>query len=129
MKENLTTLFSKGWQIMIRTIIASMLVIGLTTSAFAFDATLVWDPSPSPDATSYNLYMSLDPAVAQPINVYPTTNLTYTLTGLDNAEVYYFAVTALDASGNESVYSNIVTSGDKQPPLPPGILTIQTTSN
>jgi Bacterial Ig-like domain (group 3)/Putative Ig domain/Galactose oxidase, central domain/Fibronectin type III domain/Kelch motif len=42
------------------------------------------------------------------VNNIPPTTLTYTVTGLTPDTLYYFTVTAFDAAGNESAYSNIV---------------------
>ena len=45
---------------------------------------------------------------------------TYTLTGLDDGETYYFAATALDDNNNESGYSNEV-SKTFAPSAPGGV--------
>ena len=69
--------------------------------------TLAWDPSPSPTVAGYNVY-------------YGTASLAYTyeqsagaatsatVPGLLPGTTYYFAVTALDAAGDESIFSNEV---------------------
>ncbi len=42
------------------------------------------------------------------VNAAPLTGTSFTDTGLRNAQTYYYVVTALDAPGNESGYSNEV---------------------
>ncbi len=100
---------------------ASILLVLLTVlsavPAFAKKVTLSWDASPS-EVTGYKVYYDTQSDTAfegidaiegdSPIDV--GNVLTYTVTGLYDDEDYYFAVTAYDASGNESTYSNIVAS-------------------
>jgi hypothetical protein len=74
--------------------------------ALAADVSLSWEASTS-TVTGYKVYVG----TASGTYGTPTTigNLTsYTVTGLSSG-TYYFAVTAYDASGNESSYSNEVT--------------------
>ena len=89
-------------------------------SVFAQTVTLSWDASPTETATGYKIHYQAEPYVADqwdgtgatqgssPIDV--GNVLTYQLTNLTDGVVYYFAVTAYDASANESTYSNIVHS-------------------
>jgi hypothetical protein len=74
--------------------------------AMATDVSLAWDASASADVTGYKIYVG----TASGTYDAPTTigNLTsYTVTGLSSG-TYYFSVTAYDASGNESGFSNEV---------------------
>ena len=72
----------------------------------AADVSLAWDASTSPNIASYKIYYGVNSGT------YTTTipignQTTYTLTGIPNG-TYYFAVTAVDSSGNESGFSNEV---------------------
>lgn len=78
---------------------------------------LAWDPNPEPDLAGYRLYYqagSPQPPFLgyeatqgdSPIDAGDTTSLQVELP--DDGRVYYFSVTAYDASGYESAYSNIV---------------------
>ena len=88
-----------------------------SASAWGKTVTLSWDASPS-DVAGYKIYYDtsssspLDGSGADeggaPIDV--GNVLTYTLHGLPDNSDHYFAVSAYDASGNESTYSNIVHS-------------------
>jgi hypothetical protein len=91
----------------------------IANSVAAKDVSLNWDPSPSSNVAGYKIYydagsssLPLDGSGANegssPINV--GAALSSDITGLPDAETHYFAVTAYDASGIESTYSNIVTS-------------------
>lgn len=84
--------------------------------------TLSWDASPTPEVIGYKLYYRAWPFVfamtdsganegSSPIDV--GNVLTYTLTGLTDDVIYYFAVDAYDDQGNVSVYSNYVSTKDK----------------
>ena len=81
-------------------------------SACAGQATLSWSaPAAYSDGTpvtalgGYKVYAGTAPgAYSQTIDVGNVTS--YTLTGLNNGATYYFAVTAYDASGNVSGFSN-----------------------
>jgi hypothetical protein len=74
-------------------------------------ATLGWGASPSPNINGYRIYYGTAPGMysqpfGQGVNAGNVT--TYTLMGLNSATTYYFAVTAYDASNNESGFSNEV---------------------
>lgn len=96
-----------------------LLLLLLPVYAFAADVTLSWDPSPTADVAGYNVYykqytfeLPLDGTEAlegpSPIDV--GNQLTTTLTGLPDDRVFYIAVTAYDAAGYESFFSNIVST-------------------
>ena len=70
---------------------------------------LAWDPNPEPDIDHYNVYYgttSKDYDFAVDVG----KNVNYTISGLDSNETYFFAVTASDDAGNESAYSNEVST-------------------
>jgi hypothetical protein len=94
-------------------------------TCFASSITLQWDSDTDPNVTGYKVYYQEDSSTqpfqgtgatqgAAPIDAQNLT--TATITGLDPAHAYYFAVTAYDASGTESAYSNIVTAPEQVPP-------------
>ena len=71
---------------------------------------LAWNaPSTGATPSGYRVYYGTAPGTYQQpagsgINV--GKNTSYTVTGLSYGTRYYFAVTAFDSSGNESLYSN-----------------------
>lgn len=74
-------------------------------------ATLQWDAVTSADVSSYRIYFGTAPGsyFQAPGQGIPVGNVTtYTVTGLSRGTRYYFTVTAVDKSGNESPYSNEV---------------------
>ena len=85
-----------------------VLIVGVAP-ALAGQAQLAWD---APDASStpagYLLYSWQEPS-GVPQSVHVGLQTTYTLTGFVDGITYACAVTAYDAEGNESDYSNIVT--------------------
>ena len=67
-------------------------------------ADLAWNPNPDPSVAGYNVYYGgASRSYTNVLSVGNTTNAT--VTGLLEGKNYYFAVTAYDASGNESDYS------------------------
>jgi hypothetical protein len=76
----------------------------------ANSATLAWDPpATGTNLAGYRMYYGTVPGTylqpfGQGLSVGNIT--TYTLMGLSHGTRYYFAVTAFDTMGNESVYSN-----------------------
>jgi fibronectin type 3 domain-containing protein len=74
-------------------------------------ATLQWDAVKSADLGMYRVYFGTAPGsyFQSPGQGIPVGNVTtYTVTGLSRGTRYYFRVTAVDRSGNESPYSNEV---------------------
>ena len=72
-------------------------------------ATLNWTGSASDAVTGYRVYYGLAPrsyAQAKGAGIAVGPVETYVVTGLSAGSHYYFAVTAVDDSGNESAYSN-----------------------
>jgi fibronectin type 3 domain-containing protein len=74
-------------------------------------AFLDWDAVNDPSIRGYRVYYGTERGAylqhrGQGINTGNVT--TYTVTGLASGRRYYFAVTAYDASNNESDYSNEV---------------------
>ncbi|MDQ7779968.1 MAG: fibronectin type III domain-containing protein, partial [Planctomycetota bacterium] len=111
---------------------------GLTAAAGHQQVTLVWYPNSETDLAGYNVYY-MDPAselpwikantsLVVPVLVPGTGYPTYTVTGLTNGVLYYFVVTAVDTSGNESSYSSMVQAvptapSDTTPPtVPTGLI-------
>jgi len=74
-------------------------------------AFLEWDAVPYPNLRGYRVYYGPDPEMylqlpGQGIDVGNATS--HTITGLASGRRYYFAVTAVDHSGNESEFSEQV---------------------
>lgn len=70
-------------------------------------ASLTWDASTDPSIARYNLYMGTQPGVYGP-PVAVGSNTSYTAGNLTGGKTYYFSVTAVNAGGAESQYSNEV---------------------
>ena len=84
----------------------------------AYQLTLAWDANTEPDLEGYVLYgkrRSPCPPYDY-IDTYPLTELTdpsnprCKVTHLEEDVIYYFVVSAYDTAGNESDFSNIVSS-------------------
>ena len=76
--------------------------------SYAAQATLTWDPpAVSTDVTGYMIhYGTTSGAYSQGIDVGKTTS--YTVSNLNDGQTYYFAATAYNHTGKQSVYSNEV---------------------
>ena len=96
-------------------------------AALAIDYTFVWDANEEPNVEGYKLYYNVEwpdppydglhpvyPHLDSPIDVGNVTE--YTLHDLEEGVVYYFVITAYDSEGNESGYSNQVSTTDKDNP-------------
>lgn len=83
--------------------------------AIAADVSLAWDASISTNIAGYKVYVGTGSRTYGAPRVIGNQT-TYTVTGLGPG-VYFFAVTAFDASGNESDFSNEVSQQ-----IAPGIL-------
>ncbi len=92
---------------------------------FAGTVSLKWDANTEPSLAGYKVYYKADSATlpfngagategASPIDVRNQNSAT--VSGLNPAHTYYFAITAYDTSGVESAYSNIVTISESAPP-------------
>ncbi len=93
----------------------------LVCPVLAQEVNLTWDPSPSDNIRGYKVYYSQKNINTLPLDGYESSdgqspidvqdNLSTTVHGLADDGIYYFSVTAYDSEGNESTYSNIVSSG------------------
>jgi hypothetical protein len=86
-------------------------------TGFAADVNLAWDASTSPNVAGYKVYHG------QASGTYNTpvaigNQTTYTVPGLVNG-TWYFAVTAFDAEGSESGFSNEVSTVIDSSTVPP----------
>jgi len=69
---------------------------------------LTWGTSSSSDTVGYRVYYgtaSGSYVQSRGAGVVAGNNTRYTVSGLTSGRTYYFAVTAYDATGNESAYS------------------------
>ena len=72
-------------------------------------ATLTWDANSEPDLASYRVYRSTTPGIyGTALATIPTGTTSYVATGLQMGTTYYFIITAVDTSDNESLPSNEV---------------------
>ena len=95
-------------------------------------ATLTWNANTESDLAGYKVYYGTSPRTgtdpktcgmcgyASSINVGKVT--TYSLSGLTNGQTYYFSITAVDTSNNESTFSSEVNKAI------PAIITTTTTT-
>lgn len=95
-----------------------VLLLLSTVSASAGQVTLAWDPNTEPDLAGYKVH------VGNATRTYTSTidagNVTsFTVTGLQEGLLYFFAVTAYDTTNNSSGFSNEVTFSiaDTTPPV------------
>ena len=85
----------------------SVFFLAWSGHAMAGSATVRWQPNTEPDLQGYRVYYgTASKDYGAPIDVGNVTS--YTITGLDEGRTYYFAVTAVDTSGNESGFSSEV---------------------
>jgi len=97
---------------MIITILISLLWV---VAASAMEIQLQWDPNTEPDLAGYKVYYGID-GLANHAHLDVSNQTVATISGLDPANNYSFAVTAYNSSGLESSYSNIVTALELVPP-------------
>ena len=74
-------------------------------------ASLDWDDNIEPDVLGYNVYRSLTAGSDYTrLNQWPLRNSQYLDSEVTNYSTYYYAVTAVDMLGHESVYSDEVST-------------------
>lgn len=83
-----------------------MMLLAVTLQAA--DVSLAWDASPTETVTNYRIYRGNAPRTYSTYDHLGNV-LTHTVTDLP-AGTWYFTATALDAEGNESDYSNEVST-------------------
>jgi len=99
-KEDITMLFRKP----IPTLALFVMALVLPTLSFAGSATISWRANAESDLAGYRLYYGTSSrSYGPPVPAGRVTQ--YTLANLTDGRTYYFGVTALDFSGNESGYS------------------------
>jgi hypothetical protein len=111
----------------------------LPPTDLVFDASLgpdrlevSWTHSTSPDAVRYNVYHSLvNGGPYTKVSADPIDHAVFLDTDLSPSTIYYFVVTAIDVSGNESAYSAQGSASTNPPQMPgfPVMLETQTTSS
>ena len=108
-------------QALFSTTLSSLLAASIPASlASVSSITLAWDPSNAPSVAGYNLYYGS--ACRSYTNQVPAGAATAaSATDLCAGKTYYFAVTAYDASGQESPYSAEVSYAVPEPSPSPTI--------
>ena len=114
-----------GSRLFVVTMFLSAIILAGQATCFATNVSLQWDPEADPSVTGYKVYYQADSSV-QPLKGTGATNgaspvdlknlTSATISGLDPNHAYYFAVTAYNASGVESPYSNLVAIPESVPP-------------
>jgi len=83
----------------------TIFVLALPTVLHGESVTLEWNPNNETDLAGYRVYYGSSPRdYTDSIDTGNTTD--YTVLGLEGGATYFFALTAYDHSGNESVYSD-----------------------
>ncbi|HXT10429.1 MAG TPA: fibronectin type III domain-containing protein [Candidatus Angelobacter sp.] len=106
-----------------------MLLPGILTGLFPFlsfgtaSVSLAWNPGTNGTAASYNVYYGTS-SRSYTSQVTSGTNLAAVVSNLADGSTYYFAVTAVDALGNESDFSDEVSYSAPSVNQPPTISTI-----
>ncbi len=78
-----------------------------TSNVYSAQATLSWNPNSESELAGYKVYYG-NSSRSYSFNDDVGNQTSYTIANLVEGEIYFFAVTAYDFSGNESGYSNEV---------------------
>jgi hypothetical protein len=70
--------------------------------------TVLWDPNPEPDIAGYKVFYGTSSGNYTDCITVNSTQTSCEVTGLQGGNTYYFAVKAVDASGQESEFSSEV---------------------
>jgi ASPM-SPD-2-Hydin domain-containing protein/BACON domain-containing protein len=85
-------------------------MVGMTgtgTGTVQHSVSLSWVASTTPNVVGYNIYRgTVSGGPYAVLNASPNVGLTYTDMAVTAGQTYYYVVTAVDSSGNESVVSN-----------------------
>jgi len=93
-------------------ILAALCWLPLTAAAEAVDFLFFWDASSDPSVTAYGIYQRNGNSPFERINEVRVQDLddpanpSYLVTGLVGGSTFWFAATAITASGGESDFSN-----------------------
>lgn len=104
-------------KMLVSSVLAAIISLGMSATGHANGVQLQWDPNAEPDIAGYKVYYAPDSsslAGATPVDVQNQTSAT--ISGLDPASNYNFAVTAYNVEGLESSFSNIVPVAERMPP-------------
>ena len=98
-----------GWVTFAAIVCIMVLGSGTSGAVQAAEVALEWDPNKEPDLAGYKVYYgTLSRSYSVSIDVRNVTS--HTVTGLQAGVLYFFAVTAHNTSGQESGYSNEVST-------------------
>ena len=104
-------------KMLLSAVLAAIISFGMSSGSEASTVGLQWDPNSEPGVSGYKLYYSAEPSTLEestPVDVHQQTNAT--ISGLDPGKSYRFAVKAYNSAGQESPFSNIVTTPELLPP-------------
>jgi len=86
-------------------VLALALMFFIPAISIAAEVTLEWDPNPAPeDVAGYKVYYGYSSRNYE-ISFNAGNQTTYTISGLESGQVYYFAVTAYNIENFESDFS------------------------
>ena len=89
-----------------------------------YSLTLAWNPSPSPEIVACHLYYGT--VSGEYTNIVVVGDVTtVTVSGLLPGVIYFFAITAVDADGQESDFSNEISYRQELVQAPPTIAQLQ----
>jgi hypothetical protein len=119
-------LLAENWMYTPPDLVPPAVPTGLAATAGDSTVSLDWDDNSEPDFDGYNVYRSETFGSGYTkLNGSLLTNSSYTDNNVINETVYFYAITAVDTSANESVYSNKVSAI----PLGAGSIIIQEDTN
>jgi hypothetical protein len=100
-------MFSSALNLAVRLWVLSLLLLIFAPNAFATQVTLQWDAVTDPKLAGYKVHYGYA-SRKYSMNVNAGTSTKAAFSSLKDAQIYYFAVTAFDAYGKESAFSNEV---------------------
>jgi hypothetical protein len=110
-----------GWFVMLILFVSASHALA-ATPAPAQGTSLAWDPSPDSNVIGYNVYYGTTSGDYSSMTSVQNITST-TISNLTAGKTYYFAVTAFDANGVESTFSNEIQF------IVPGVLTFSKGAN